>query len=300
VVLVGIATLCGACTDAAERSEPVGTVKMRVQLPKGSPHPLNAWIIIETRRGEGGPWRYFDRLGGQGNGPGPLDFDETWDASIAAPDAECRALACADGYATTTLGPFHVDADKTTDLGDVVLEAGLELVGRVEDPAGRPVAEAWVFGGEPLNGFWCPGSKFTQTGADGAFRLANLAAHEQPVMVESMEFAPAVLRVTPREGAPPTVVRLGPGEVVRVTALDREGKAFVGAPVDFLPDGGSADLCILRARAKTDADGACALRVAAGTWRFVVLDPKVVGEVVAEVVAGKETSVRAVVTRDRR
>jgi len=266
-----IALSAATCAKVDGSSEPgstptqFGTMQVHVVLPKGGARPLNAWIVVETRRSENAAWTYSDRLGGRSNGPGELDQSDDWRASLRTPAAiESRVLLCADGYATT-IRPFRVGPEENVDLGDIVLDAGTELVGRVEDDFGRPVAGVGVDGGLPLMGFVCPGSRYAETDADGSFRLKHLARGEQILLVCGREIAPTYVHALVGGAAP--VVCVGRGHPVRVTVVDGSGNPRAGVSIDMRP--ASADDSGLRLElGKTDATGVCEIRAAVGRWRI--------------------------------
>src|SRR5207244_2759223 len=76
----------------------------------------------------------------------------------------------APGYAPRRVEVAAVGAGETLDLGDIALEIGLAIRGRVRDAAGRPVEEAqlWTFSPETMQNFTA------RTGHDGGYTLAGL------------------------------------------------------------------------------------------------------------------------------
>ena len=76
----------------------------------------------------------------------------------------------APGYAPRRVETGAVAAGETVDLGDIALEVGLTIRGRVRDAAGHPVddAQLWTVSPETFQNFTA------RTGHDGAYTLAGL------------------------------------------------------------------------------------------------------------------------------
>src|SRR5262249_56506960 len=81
-----------------------------------------------------------------------------------------------------------------------VMPRGLEVTGRVVDPAGRPVLGAKVVRGSSLSGGDAPS---TETDADGRFRFAHSPAGETVLTVQIPGYAPALKTVVVRPGLAP-------------------------------------------------------------------------------------------------
>ncbi len=86
------------------------------------------------------------------------------------------------GFVATGRDNVALSAEtRAVDLGDVVLEPGVVLEGRVVGPKGAPVAEAQVQisrSDEPMFKRWSPWHEPVLTDADGAFRLGGLRRGE--------------------------------------------------------------------------------------------------------------------------
>jgi hypothetical protein len=94
-----------------------------------------------------------------------------------------------EGYAPVTR---HVElaADGDVDLGEIRIDRGVALTGRVVDRDGGPVADAAV--SASVGAY--DGGPFAQTDASGAFRLAHLPAGEIELRVCADGFEPATFR----------------------------------------------------------------------------------------------------------
>ena len=97
------------------------------------------------------------------------------------------------GFAPAELTPFTVSEAQPTDLGEIVLDAGLLLIGNVRAADGRPLAGARVklaeFGGLPA-GDGGPAPTEATTGPDGEYRFDHLGPRQFTVDVEAEGFAP--------------------------------------------------------------------------------------------------------------
>jgi RNA polymerase sigma factor (sigma-70 family) len=110
-----------------------------------------------------------------------------------------------------------------------VLPRGLELAGRVVDPAGRPIPGAGIVRGEERGGRDVPRA---QTDADGRFRFAHIPAGETVLTVQATGFAPALEKVVVRPGLSPVEFRLAKGRTVHGRAVDAKGDPLAGATVN--------------------------------------------------------------------
>jgi RNA polymerase sigma factor (sigma-70 family) len=109
-----------------------------------------------------------------------------------------------------------------------VLAQGLEVTGRVVDPAGRPVADARIVLGREL---YTPDVRRAETDKDGRFRFDHVAAGDTVVTIQAMGFAPALEKVVVRAGLEPMAVRLAKGRMVRGRVVDAKGEPIRGAAV---------------------------------------------------------------------
>jgi protocatechuate 3,4-dioxygenase beta subunit len=115
-------------------------------------------------------------------------------------------------------------------LGDVVLSAGRALSGRVVDGAGRPVRDALVDVGAAED----VGAPFglsenagaARTGADGRFRLPNVARQGLGVYVSHPDYRPLARALGASEDG--LTLQLARGGRVEGRLLDRDGKPLEG------------------------------------------------------------------------
>lgn len=134
------------------------------------------------------------------------------------------------GYAPFTVPGLRVPPGSgATDLGTVILVAGIAVEGQVVDPQGRPVPEAEV----SLTGEEAPTTVLT--GADGSFRIEDRRPGETVNLgVHRAGYAPASagLRIPP--GQPVRIV-LQPTASVEGSTVGPDGTPVPGALVLILP-----------------------------------------------------------------
>ncbi len=156
----------------------------------------------------------------------------------------------ADGYATRTMRT-QAKRDSRTALGDIALEPGGSLVGRVVDQEGKPVAHAQVgwsqrpFTDADINHLRhaplaaVAAQPFTATDADGRFRITGIPIGSQRVWVEAADYwngthAPAEIHAG-RETAG-VIVRLEAkpaNATIQGVALTPEGKPASGVELSY-------------------------------------------------------------------
>jgi uncharacterized GH25 family protein len=158
------------------------------------------------------------------------------------PPGRYELTARRQGYAPLTVPGLRVPPGSgSTDLGTVILRAGVAVEGRVVDPQGRPVPEAEVrvapAGGLPA----APGpgdepSPPVLTGPDGSFRIEDRRPGETVDLgVRRPGYAPASapgLRI-PREQ--PVRIVLQPTATVEGSTVETGGAPVPGALVLILP-----------------------------------------------------------------
>lgn len=137
------------------------------------------------------------------------------------PIGRVRVEIWADGFA-----PFVVErqfaASKDHDLGEVLLEPGGVLAGRVLDDQGEPVANAAVWLGEESDVDVFEPS--VHSAGDGSFRIGGVTTRSAQLIVRATGFAPrAVDLVLPHDVLSPTplVVTLERGATIEVQLARR-------------------------------------------------------------------------------
>ncbi len=146
------------------------------------------------------------------------------------------------GYAPLTVPGLRVPPGSgATDLGTVILPAGVAVEGQVVDPQGRPVPAAEVrltaAGGSRTGPG--PGEESSSpalTGPDGSFRIEDRRPGETVDLgVRRTGYAPAAapgLRIPPER---PVRIVLQPTAMVEGSTVDPDGKPVAGALVFVFP-----------------------------------------------------------------
>jgi hypothetical protein len=122
-----------------------------------------------------------------------------------------------------------IEAGAAIDFGDVVAEPGVDVTGRVLDPAGRPVVNARIT---------CPqteGDRWARTGPDGRFAMDRFPSERFSLVVEAEGFCTVPVTVEPgrTKGIEVRLPR-------RVTVRGRvriDGRPARIDSLEFLPDG---------------------------------------------------------------
>ncbi len=161
--------------------------------------------------------------------------DGTFSLLLPATAGVVRVRVSGGGTAPALLGRV-LDAAEGDDLGDITVQKGAALLGRVVDTHGGPVVAATVTlrGGGRLPGREIASVPVTATtGADGSFRFADATEAGNDLRVEAPGFATAELRGV-RGGALRKAVSLVPGRAISgsVSLPDRRTPA-AGALVRF-------------------------------------------------------------------
>jgi protocatechuate 3,4-dioxygenase beta subunit len=130
------------------------------------------------------------------------------------------------------------------DAGDLALEPGVSLVGRVLDDAGKPVAGALVAAhptGEPqpprssdpdAPALWVPELLSVRTGADGRWQLPGLRPGGVTLVLRERDHVLTRLEIEAARGESlPGDVVMPRGGVIEGTVTDRAGKPIGGAEV---------------------------------------------------------------------
>jgi protocatechuate 3,4-dioxygenase beta subunit len=180
---------------------------------------------------------------------------------------------------------------RTADLGDVTLEAGLAIRGRVRDRESRGIAGAAV--SARLRGSGAPSEGEVLSEEDGTFLLAGLGAGSHSVSAAAPGYATAWATATP--GGEPLDLVLEPGGEIAGRVVDADGapvdEAWVLAEDASQPRGSPGR----SSSGRTDeGDGGFVLRdVAAGTYSLEVRAASRGGASMAavRVAAGRPTNV---------
>jgi hypothetical protein len=149
------ATLPSATDDARHASAPFGSLRVRVTWFDGSPAE---GIAVSARLSSGGNPELNRR-------EGTTDRAGTVVVS-AVPVGETSVVLDRGVYASAT-----IEAGKETEL-ELVIPRGFDLLGRVEDTDGAPIAgaEVWI----AAHGELVDGTRAATTDASGSFRLRSL------------------------------------------------------------------------------------------------------------------------------
>jgi hypothetical protein len=171
------AVLCWASGHDRGKLEPVtaGASDVRVVAPR------SATVVVQMRLPPNGrrPASLQRQLRQKGGGSGSeMEWPDDGRLEVPVPPIPATLILIAEGYADV---PFDIELapGEVRDLGVVALGQGLTVTGIVTDLAGHPVpgasvsaAAAWEFEG-----------RVSTTGADGRFRLPQLAGTEYGVEV---------------------------------------------------------------------------------------------------------------------
>jgi hypothetical protein len=226
-----------AVPDDAERrtiavaTPPVCSLTARIYgLPGRKPLPGVLLRFVGDGPADVPEARWFELQGGE--------LQHPW-----FPAGRLRLWICCEGYA-----PHTEDLDllpgSQHSFGEILLEPGCRLQGRILDPQGAPVAGAEVFLGEEMDL-----EQFTpQTRSDprGEFSIRGVASAASTVVVRAVGFATHVQRLSLPQDVllrEPLEVRLSRGASIVVQApaqvgdgalavLRRNGRMVASAPLD--------------------------------------------------------------------
>ena len=135
------------------------------RLVAGEDKPVPGRIGVEETERHRVPFGLDDRLSAEAGADGRF--------TLTLPPGSYALAVVAPGYT-----PKRIDVEAAgdgIDVGDVPLEPGLVIRGRVRDRAGRPIADAQVFGHQArmMGGGWA-GRTEARSDAEGAFVLGGL------------------------------------------------------------------------------------------------------------------------------
>ena len=169
---------------------------------------------------------------------------------------------------------FDPPSGRSVDLGDLVLEPGGTLEGRMTTPDGRPLPGVGLFARlqdeSPAEiGTWGSRQARTRTSSDGTFALRGLVPGRyrlDPIGLSAAQAKPA--RVVETGGFEPWVETR---RLLRVRVEDTSGRALPGATVVI--DGRAADGAYQTATSDLDLDSTAHEWVDAGRWTVVAGSP---------------------------
>ena len=160
----------------------------------------------------------------------------------------------------TAIREFDVQPGETVDLGEIRLDAGVQILGRVEDKTGQPLAGIKVSVGET----WTPENQIVTSDSRGAFLLGRLAPGGVEVEIQPEGFLPFEEDLQVPDGGGTWTVVLERGCVVRGTARTADGKTLAGHVVVLVPTDGASEG---EEHQRTDDEGRYGTRLRAGVYR---------------------------------
>jgi protocatechuate 3,4-dioxygenase beta subunit len=175
--------------------------RVSVHEPEG-PAPIGLEDMLSAEAGEDGRFR-VERVA-----PG------SWVVAVIAPGFAVQRLSADVGTAGTPV-----------DLGDVVLETGLTIRGRVRDRAGSPIADALINGMFRRPGFGGGNMPSARSEADGTFVLAGLSPGTYRLQVRAQGYGDSAKSAEP--GGEPVDFVLDAAGAVTGLVMDEAGR-----PVD--------------------------------------------------------------------
>jgi protocatechuate 3,4-dioxygenase beta subunit len=258
-------------------------VKVSGRLMAGEDKPVAGRVGVQETDDRPVPMGLEDRLRSEAGADGRF--------LLTLPAGSHALAVVAAGYT-----PKRVEVEavgEAVDLGDVLLEPGLVIRGRVRDRAGLPVADAQVFGRQArmMGGGWA-GRADATTEADGSFVLGGLVAGNYALNVIARGFAGQSRQVEAGGTADFTLDPAGSitGQVVDEAGTAVEAFQVVARPLrEMGPSAPSPQMDQF-----TAADGRFVLNdVAEGTWVVEASAPERASGVVSDVrvAAGAGTDV---------
>lgn len=213
------------------------------------------------------------------NGQPVSSVDGGFDLAVAG---GAQALRFDDGLSVVATREVTVPAAPgVLNLGDVKLERGFWVTGRVVTPAGAPLVRQSL---HARSGTTQPPSELSN---DGTFRLSQVPAGKLEVSVTSEEFAPATAVVDVKAQTPEVVLTLQKWGALEVTVL-RNGDGEANQRIEA--EGPSRTDSANRRSVETHSDGRAQLQqLVPGTWTVVVGREKQRREV--KVVSGQTAKV---------
>ena len=244
----------------------VGSVLLRLVVPPGVelPEEVSTWIEREPEGGTEGrvdlagprlPWYRRQHI---------VWIDGEIEVKVAG-GVPVRVVVDAPGFARLRKSAV-APAGGTVDLGEVLLDPGLDGGGRVVDGAGEPVEGATISFGVERSA----GQAAITTDENGNFVVPHFPRGRTDFTVSAVGFVPTTATLeSPASG--PVVVTLRRGARLTVRVLDAEGAPAVGTRVRWTrPGGGVGDAD----SEETGPGGIVEFRLPAGRCAVALLDER--------------------------
>ncbi len=165
-----------------------------------------------------GHWHY---------GEAPRDF-ERLTFRVVHPDFFPTLFAAEGALGDTTI-KILPKADFLAGKAAMILGHGLELLGKVVDPNGKPIADATV----TRNHEWRNPAAQLMTDTNGEFKILNLRPGEMYLTVQSPGMAGWAQLLTLSNGMPDLKIELARGNVFNGRIVEPSGKPVIGATVQM-------------------------------------------------------------------
>jgi hypothetical protein len=244
------ATITGRLVDAEER--PV-TGRLTLAESDGAPVPRALAAVLAAEAGADGRFR-LERV------PGGSHV-----LSAAAPGFGAKRIEAEVGARQTIV-----------DLGDVALDQGLVIRGKVRDRAGQPIADARIWGHQMRS---MGDTSDSRTTADGTFTLGGLTAGTYEVSVSAPGFGAGQREI--EAGADPVEFVLESGGSITGLVVDEGGRPVESFRVSARP--------AAQAEGRRMVTGPRSESATSGDGRFTV-DDLTAGTYVLEVTAAERAT----------
>ncbi len=148
---------------------------------------------------------------------------------VMQPEYVTSVFACEGAETADDTVILLPKADFLAGKAAMSLGHGLELAGRVVDPAGKPVAEASI----TRNHEWRNPAAALTTDTNGEFKISNLKTGEMYLTVQAKGLAGQTLLLTLSNQMPALKIEMAPGKIFRGRLVDPSGKPVAGASVQM-------------------------------------------------------------------
>ena len=254
---------------------PAASVAIRLLTPDKAPYVEESEVgthVTRWRRGDFKSWRLdYEHVQG-----GRLVFG---DLSEGEHELEIRTR----GFVPVQVG-FVVTPRTRVDLGDVVLDVGLPVRGKVTGPDGAPLKGITVLATptgrvKPNGDLWLPSlgltgymnGNTTSTAEDGSFTLDHVPAGRVFLEAAATGYVSAPVQVDVKPDLAPVSLRIGQGAAVWCLLQTSEGKPAADERLMAvrLGDDGKPSTAPRRELRATDENGRAGFRLTTGRWRIV-------------------------------